>query len=123
MWPVQSSMALKTGIIDGQIAGAGGLKSKEYAEVLKSFVAEPTLTPIVLAGPTFNKDAWNALPDDIRNILLGQTRYFQAMAGEKYRTRNIIDAAWAIKNYGTERKDGSPTLTLGVEQSARIHNG
>ncbi len=91
-------MSLKTGVIDGIISGISGLDTLKLREVLTSYVIEPTLTPVVSTAPLINLDSWKKLPDDIKNILETNTRYFYAEAAylckiEAYKTLTSVQKA------------------------------
>ena len=78
-------MALKLGTVDGAIYGMSGLWDSKHEEVVKYAVVEPNLTTI---GCTFyvNLDALNALPDDLKKLILEDTMYVTSTYVNQYTT-------------------------------------
>lgn len=93
-------MALKTGMVDGMIYGISALDSYKLAEVVKYYVVDPTLTPVAVAFPTINMKSWNALPDDIKNILLQNTRYLNGEGALRYKLDSYKTLTSASKTFG-----------------------
>jgi len=60
-------MALKMGTIDGYLASAGALVSNKLGEVVHHYLL-PTTNSIGFVVAV-NQDSWNALPDDLKNVL------------------------------------------------------
>ncbi len=92
-------MSLKTGIIDGMIQGISTLDTLKLREVITHYITEPTLTPLVTSAPWVNKDAYNALPDDIKR-LLDQTKYYNIWAAYKYKQDSWKTVVTDEKAYG-----------------------
>jgi TRAP-type C4-dicarboxylate transport system substrate-binding protein len=78
-------MALKLGTVDGAIYGMSGLWDMKHQEVVKYFVSEPNFTTI---GCTFyvNLDSLNALPDDLKQMILEDSKYVTCTYVNQYST-------------------------------------
>lgn len=107
-------MALKTGIIDGMIMGISTIDSYKLGEILKYYVFDPTLTPLVTVAPKINKDSWDKLPADIKSIL-EDSRYYFAEAAFRYKIDSLKTLTGATKTYGMKFVKLSPE----DEQKAR----
>lgn len=107
-------MSLKTGVIDGIISGIVGLDTLKLKEVLTHYVIEPTLSPVVSAGPLINMDSWKKLPEDIKHILETNTIYYIAQAAYLFK-------AEAYKTLTSAQKSGITLVKLSAsdEQKAR----
>ena len=67
-------MGAKLGTIDGAICGSGALEDAALKEVFVNYVVEPNPNTIG-ADFLFNMDSLNALPDDIRDIIVTDTAF------------------------------------------------
>jgi len=95
-------MGLKLGTIDGTGTGALALEDCKLKEVVKGW-ASSGLYGCTVNAQLFNMDALNALPDDIKKIVLEDTKYY--LAGtismiEILQQQYVI--AKSIEEYGIE---------------------
>lgn len=110
-------MALKTGIIDGYVATTSSLQTAKFAELIKYYVTG-TVTPCVSSGPQINIDKWNALPQDIKDFLAENTKYFYLMASLKYAQGSKAAEAWAVSTQGMKWVTLSPEDEATERQAA-----
>jgi len=61
--------ALSRGVVDAIIASADTATKYKWYEVAKHFTRIGVVAPFVSYGLTANLDAWNKLPDDIKDII------------------------------------------------------
>jgi len=97
-------MAAKLGTVDGAIFGTGGLEDVKLKEVLKYYVVDPNPNTI---GASFyiNQDSLDALPEDIRDIIVTDTRY--------------VMAGWAMAYYINEHRIPAQTAAEGYTQPVK----
>jgi len=90
-------MALKLGTMDGSLMSPSGLQTLKLEEVFKYLVLEPNLSTIV-GNVLVNMDALNALPEDVRAMVMESAKLVPAYWTE-YQSyfRNI---RLAEQNYG-----------------------
>lgn len=89
-------MGLKLGTIDGVIFGAGSIPDFKLDEVLKYYVVWPN-TSVIVPSFLINLDKWNALPQDIKTILLRDTPYVIQGIGSDYILQSQLKMADMIK--------------------------
>lgn len=95
----ENYMALKLGTVDGNISSISALRDWNAQEVWKYYVTEPRVSCI---GGNFiiNMDSWNALPDDIRDILARDSVGVIMEASVKSAAVVKQWVAYAEQNYG-----------------------
>ncbi len=97
-------MAQKLGTVDGFIGGPVYLEQYKLKEVCKYYVVEPNPNTIG-ASFYFNQKSLDALPKDIKDIIVTQTRY--AMAG------------WSTAYYTAEHRMVNETAAQGYTKPAK----
>jgi len=95
----ETYMALKLGTADGWVAATGLLESLKYKEVTKGFVLEPKPSSTVV-NIIINKDAFKALPQDIQDTLMKESRYAGFAAATTWRNQCNWSLEQAQKSYG-----------------------
>lgn len=89
-------MALKLGTIDGAIYGLETLWPQKLYEVWKYYVTVPNLNSIV-GSYLINLDKWKALPDEYRQLIEGNGKYFMLGVSTNNYTWELYWAAKAAK--------------------------
>jgi len=89
-------MALKLGTVDGFVGGISGLTENKFSEVTTHYVIEPHLSNCSITL-VINKDELAALPDDIREMITRDSKYFlhticmNMTMAEKHTIANLKD--------------------------------
>lgn len=96
-WP-EAYMALKLGTIDATTGTISALEDLKMKEVWKNFVVSPQFGPI---GCEFliNLDAWNSLPEDIKELIEERSRYVLLGYGCDYAMQRKYWTAEAEREY------------------------
>jgi TRAP-type C4-dicarboxylate transport system substrate-binding protein len=93
-------MALKLGTVDGSVFSMVALEDMKMKEVWKSYIISPNCATVVCSF-LINMDSFNALPDDIKEIIRKDAPAAMVPISS-IRERLLMEyyAAEAIKNYG-----------------------
>lgn len=93
-------MGIKMGTIDGYLASAGALVSNKLGEVVKNYLLPTTNSIGFVVG--INKKTWDALPDDIKNIL--DTGAPQAAVGVAALYSGVVENSMrtSVKDFGVK---------------------
>jgi TRAP-type C4-dicarboxylate transport system substrate-binding protein len=93
-------MALKLGTVDGSVFSMVALEDMKMKEVWKSYIISPNCATVVCSF-LINMDSFNALPDDIKEIIRKDAPAAMVIRSS-IRERLLMEyyAAEAIKNYG-----------------------
>jgi len=95
-------MGLKLGTIDGTTTGALALDNAKLKEVVKGW-ASNGLYGCTVNAQLFNMDALNALPDDLKRVVVEDTPYFLAgTVGLVEQLQQQVAIAKAVKDSGIE---------------------
>jgi len=95
----ETYQAMKLGTVDGWVAAAGLFEANKYNEVTKGFVLEPRPSSSIV-NVIINKDAFNALPKDIQDILMRDSRYAGFAAATTWRNQNNYAIERAQREFG-----------------------
>jgi len=88
---------LKLGTVDGAWTGAQGLITMSFGEVVTDMVVNPNaMTSVFL----INNDSLNALPNDIRDLILNQSRYLLAYGAVQLYSHQLYTVAQASADFG-----------------------
>jgi len=101
-------MGLKLGTIDGTTTGALALETGKMKEVCMGW-ATMGLYGCTINSAIFNMDALNALPDDIKEIVVEQSKYYYAASvgmTEVLQQEYLIEKS--VREYGIEHWVWSP---------------
>jgi len=85
--------AMKLGTVDGWMAAVALFEANKFKECTKGWVPDPRVATVPM-NMLINKDAFNALPKDLQDIIQGGARY--AGFASKVTWRNQND--WALEN-------------------------
>ncbi len=108
-------MGMKLGTVDGAALGAQALEDIKLKEVATGFLVEPTaLCPV--DAIFINKDALNTLPEDIKNIVVRESKYYAAYAANTNHMQIDYVLAAAQKNYGLKTYKWSEEDTTAVRK-------
>jgi TRAP-type C4-dicarboxylate transport system substrate-binding protein len=93
-------MAIKMGTIDGYLASAGALISNKLGEVVKNYLLPTTNSIGFVVG--INKKSWDALPEDIKNLL--DTSAPQVAVGIAALYSGVVENSMkaSVKDYGVK---------------------
>jgi len=95
-------MGLKLGTIDGTTTGALALENIKLKEVLTGW-ASNGLYGCTVNAQLYNMDSLNALPDDIKQIIVeGSPEYLASTVGITELLQQKIAIAAAVKDYGIQ---------------------
>lgn len=86
-------MAMKLGTIDAYQGAVGALPAEHLEEVTTHFLVYPNLTTFI-NNILINKDALNALPDDIKEIIMRDSKYVMHCRAATY----WMEQQWQIAN-------------------------
>lgn len=99
--------ALQKGIVDGYILPAETLISLRGGEVTryhtKSYYFNPMVEHIIM-----NLDKWNSLPQDIQQVILNASKWYEDEALRRFEAEDAKAIAWAKKKGGHEFFDLPP---------------
>jgi len=110
--------ALKLGTIDGMTGGISALEGQKLKEVLKYYVTKPSVADSI-ANILINMDAFNALPEDIKEMIDRDSRYVVSLAssdhfsGEDYIAENVKRVKmveWSAEDIAKVRKMAIETI-------------
>ncbi len=94
-------MGLKLKTVDAFCGGVVNLETAKLKEVVKGYVVEPTcLTPT--DAIIINKDAFNALPKDMQDIITRDSRYYLAYAANTLQQQLNYSINKASQDYGLQ---------------------
>ena len=91
-------MALKLGTVDGSTNGAQALDDIKLKEVVKNCVVFPNMG--FAESLVFNKDSFDALPEDIQDILMTASPVYNFTAGGTLKLQQELTAKKAAEEYG-----------------------
>lgn len=101
MSQAESIEALQTGVIDGTVGDRQTLKTVRIAEMVNYFTDYPLAVTTLVA--IMNKDKYNSLPDDVKQVLQEMKQEYPAKAG-RYLDENMEEAIqWAINEHGVQK--------------------
>ena len=106
-------MAMKLGTVDGAQVGLGAIADMQIDEVAKYYLYAPN-TNCALSCMIINMDSWNALPDDIKEILDRDT--FAIQFGMEARNMHICGELLRAR---AEKESGSIMVSWSDEDTAR----
>ena len=111
-WP-EIYMAMKLGTVDGWISGAATMEDVKLKEVTKYYIDEPGISA---AAPELliNKDSFAALPEDIKELLLNDSKYVTHTLSYSWSRQNDWTMANAQKEYGVV------SISWSAEDQARV---
>jgi len=110
-------MGMKLHTIDGWIAGSAALEEIKLKEVTKGFVYSPRIQNALL-NILINKDAFNALPKDIQELLERDNRYVLNALSSKWHQQCEWVIADAKEKYGMVPYAWSPEDVKKVTEKA-----
>ncbi|MCX5822750.1 MAG: TRAP transporter substrate-binding protein DctP [Deltaproteobacteria bacterium] len=100
-------MGAKLGTIDGWIAGIASLEELKLKEVGKGYVVDPYPNSALL-NILINKDAYEKLPKDIKDILLYEAPHWSYFCANNWRNQCIWVMNNAMAKYGVKVYRWSP---------------
>lgn len=111
-------MGLKLGTVEGATLGSHALEDIKLKEVVKGYVVSPTsINPC--DAILINKDAFEALPEDLQELILRDSKYYFAAASFMTELTMQWICADAEKNYGVELYSWSAEDTKWVREVCR----
>ncbi len=92
--------SLQKNLFDGMMIPTETLQSCNFAEVCK-YVNMVNIAYATGPGHIINKDSWNALPDDIKDIINSQASFVEAENAKGFQASEASALDWAVENHGT----------------------
>ena len=92
--------ALQLGTIDGTAYSVDAMFGMKWHEVTK-YVYQPFMNDWVGGSIFMNLDAWNALPDDMKEVLAGAAKYYSDNVVTSY-TEEVEKVLTSGEEYGYE---------------------
>lgn len=92
-------MAIKLGTIEGTTTGAQALEDTKLKEVVTDCVGNVTSC---CAGFLINKDSFEALPEDIQELLMRESIWYFTFAGLEHTQQHLYTVQHAAEEYGIE---------------------
>lgn len=86
-------MAIKLGTVDGYVGGIGALEEVKLKEVLTHYVIKPTFG-LVAGNIMINMDAFNKLPDDIKEMIKRDSKLVNLAEECEY----MMADEWIVRN-------------------------
>lgn len=100
MSQAESAQALQTGVIDGTVGDRETLKSVRFAELVNHYTDYPLAVTTLVA--VMNKDAYAALPDNVKEVIQELKEEMPVVAGQYLDTKTEEAVQWAIDEEGLE---------------------
>ncbi|MFC2067258.1 hypothetical protein ACFLUO_09495, partial [Chloroflexota bacterium] len=94
-------MGIKLGTVDGATIGAQALEELKLKEIVKGYVVYPSMNSSCNAH-LINKDAFDALPQDIQDFIMRETPLYFLKAASEYKLHQLYTLQQGVKEYGLE---------------------
>ena len=106
----ESYEAISKGIVNGSFTGAEALKGYKLGDVIK-YVTIPPVTNVGIIFVIMNKEKWNSLPEDIREVFTDVSREWVEKRGMvwNYADKEGLD-------YFQKLSKGREIITIGKDQ-------
>ncbi|OPY68003.1 MAG: C4-dicarboxylate-binding periplasmic protein precursor [Syntrophorhabdaceae bacterium PtaU1.Bin034] len=104
--------AMSKGVIEGLVLDWGGLYNWKFGDLVKNHIESPGVASTVAFYTVMNKDKWNSLPQDIKNIIDKLDEEWIDRVSKKW-------GDWENMGKTELLKRGGKIITLSKEDSAQ----